>query len=364
MDYDLGITTEFATAVSEEELPLAVFGNKAVATKGLYEHALTIGGSQAQMFAEPIRASFEKAGDSRRVKVAAASIGMHAVRYMRRLAVYADATSTFLPKFHKEEAKRGTTIQFSPFDYATATEDHIGEIHNCMTRCLFLLSLDRGYPVRLSRNSPLLQNTIKEKFNDTFRLASDALDLEAISYFTSAQESNLASIQYLNFYQVLETLFVRVGWERAREEIRAEFISPSFGENDIPSLNRLIKVGNRLGRISEREQLKLVLQRVTSTTDIRRFLDGLDRQERKRFTTRTRALGMDLTPIDSNDANLFSSLAARIYEIRCAIVHSKDDHMNDGRYIPNPECELDLIPELPLVRYVSQEAIIKGAAIY
>jgi len=69
-----------------------------------------------------------------------------------------------------------------------------------------------------------------------------------------------------------------------------------------------------------------------------------------------------LTPLDKNN-KLTNQVANRIYDIRCRIVHAKEDGGPSG----NPEvllpfsAEADLLdPDVMLVRYVAQKVIIAG----
>ena len=69
-----------------------------------------------------------------------------------------------------------------------------------------------------------------------------------------------------------------------------------------------------------------------------------------------------LTPLDKNN-RLTTQVANRIYDIRCRIVHAKEDGGPSGNtdvLLPF-SAEADLLgPDVMLVRFVAQKAIIAG----
>jgi hypothetical protein len=62
----------------------------------------------------------------------------------------------------------------------------------------------------------------------------------------------------------------------------------------------------------------------------------------------------------AESSNVFTSLANRIYKTRNALVHSKEG--SKGRFVPFSD-DRELIPEVPLVRFIAEQIIMASSTI-
>jgi hypothetical protein len=146
--------------------------------------------------------------------------------------------------------------------------------------------------------------------------------------------------------------------------MRNELRNPKFNPEEESHLQRLLRLTGSGARkpINEQEQLRITLAECVDETGLVTFLKSDD--------ARWRAIG-DKSIIkcsvinDKNrDVPLIAQLVTRIYQIRCRIVHTKEDG--------GPEATPLLLPTSPevrylwhdvgIVQYLAQQVIIAGGS--
>ena len=80
------------------------------------------------------------------------------------------------------------------------------------------------------------------------------------------------------------------------------------------------------------------------------------------YTIKKNIFGYEINlKINPKDEDFFTTLAKRIYSIRCAIVHSKVGYQKEFKYTPSTKNDDFLRMEIPIMRYLSEEVIINSA---
>lgn len=174
-------------------------------------------------------------------------------------------------------------------------------------------------------------------------------------------------LQFLAFYQVLEFYFYRYLRHKAEQEIRNLLEEEPFDQLREADKLRLLEAirlryggGKKLGA-SERQMLETTIRECVSQVDLRRFM--IDNDERYDFfasrTLPKMVSECDLPVFDAR-LDLRRSVAERIYDIRCRIVHAKAEFEAQGPLLPtDPEAQY-LRHDIDLVRYLARKALQKS----
>jgi hypothetical protein len=243
------------------------------------------------------------------------------------------------------------------------------------TSSALFFEMDLRYNIQLMlarRRSSALQawpHTLKTSDKDAqkapqmprVRYQRDAVSL----YLHGRSSRDLPLSQFLAYYQAIEYHFPFFVERDLLKRIRNELRDPRFNPENESHLQRLLRLTGSGARkpISEQEQLRITLAECVDETGLAAFLKGDD--------ARWRAIG-DKSTIKCvqvvNDKNrdfpLIAQLAKRIYQIRCRIVHAKEDG--------GPEATPLLLPASPevrylwhdvgIVQYLAQQVIIAGGS--
>ena len=166
-------------------------------------------------------------------------------------------------------------------------------------------------------------------------------------------------IRYWALYQVLEYFFPRYSSEEALRRLSRHLLSPSFDphrEEDV--LTAISMVGSATGG-PERDMLTTTLDAITSAPELRRVI--AERGIADVLKKEGKDLSVELVDPQSDD--LVRKLAHRVYDVRCRIVHSKSSTLSQlGPGLLAGTAHDDLIqPELPLLEYLAQQAIVASA---
>lgn len=184
-------------------------------------------------------------------------------------------------------------------------------------------------------------------------------------YWYARTSTNMPLLQYLAFYQVLEFFFPLYSFTEAQQRIKNLLKSPSFDttkDTDIAQLINIIKIsakGKSIG--DEKNQIKATLQHIVDNNSLFGFLSE-NEERRDFFDQQKKAKGLSKQKISfsSVDNDIRIDVALRIYEIRCRIVHSKDE--DEAELVLPYSSEIkNLKYDLELVEFLARKAIIAGA---
>jgi hypothetical protein len=197
----------------------------------------------------------------------------------------------------------------------------------------------------------------------TVKYEYDAEPMALYMYARSAAEMPL--LQYLAYYQVLEFYFPVYSSGEARQKIKNFIKSPLFDPNketDIAQIVNLIKTsakGKAIG--DERSQVKATVQAIVDPQTLLAFFD--EYTERKNFfdqQKKTKGISKQKINFAASENDIRIEAALRIYEIRCRVVHSKDDE-NFELLLPYSKELTYMGDDLELIRFLAQKAIIAGS---
>jgi hypothetical protein len=170
----------------------------------------------------------------------------------------------------------------------------------------------------------------------------------------------------LAFYQVLEFYFPTYARSETIRRFQRRIKDPTFDANSNNQVAGLVAFLSSEARALqyEEEQLKATLSACIDNDALVRFFE--ESEECKDFLSKKNALEGVNHLVFNPSANvppLVIQVATRIYQIRCRIVHAKEDGGPQGVSLLLPyssEAKM-LRHDISLVQWIAQRALIQGA---
>ncbi|MFJ6560753.1 hypothetical protein ACIQMV_12870 [Streptomyces sp. NPDC091412] len=189
---------------------------------------------------------------------------------------------------------------------------------------------------------------------------------EPLSLYRYARSAvGMPLLEFLAYYQVLEYYFSRYSQRDLLDKLRNELRDPNFRADDERHLSRILRITRQPGRGygDERSQLKATVRYCVSEDAIADFFSA-NPEVLGHFGAKRQVI-VGLEPVDPKrkKGDLADLLCERIYEIRCRVVHTKEDGGGqvDSLLMPfSPEAE-SLRAENVLMRFLAQKVLIAGA---
>jgi len=226
-----------------------------------------------------------------------------------------------------------------------------------LTNISFVIERSRR---QIYRRRPLMSLSAALEYPKTqFEKAPLAL----YSYARSAVGMPL--LQFLAFYQVMEYYFPLYSESEAHRKLKALLKDPTFRINRDSDIARVLTViqTSRAGSFGdERTQLRSTISECLDDESIREFIE-LNPERKEYFQGKPKSPYHKL-PVATPTADLRSDVAQRIYDIRCKIVHTKNDSRDASveLLLPfTPEAE-QLFHDIELVQFVAQKVLIAGGS--
>ena len=189
---------------------------------------------------------------------------------------------------------------------------------------------------------------------------------ELTNQYYMGLSSKLPFVEFICYYHVMEYFFEKVYNDDMIRSLQDKISSPRFSikrEQDIKDVIKFItkKVHDKNERydINELEALELVLKKYIDIVDVQTALPNTAIDYYRTFEVPFSKGDM----VDFNDMTnpkLYKKLAARIYKTRNSIIHSKSGEK--AVYSPFTDDEA-LAKEIPLLRYIAEEIIIKTSVL-
>ncbi|MFJ7965789.1 hypothetical protein [Streptomyces sp. NPDC096324] len=183
-------------------------------------------------------------------------------------------------------------------------------------------------------------------------------------YWYARSSIGLPLLEYLAYYQVLEYYFPIYSRRDALTRMRNELIDPRFRPEDDAHLSRLFSIVSQSGKGfgTEREQLKSTLLACTSEHQVGEFIT-----QNSWLTEHLKGKQVikQVSVVNTQDSSgLLPQIANRVYDIRCRIVHAKEDGGGKDANLLLPfskEAEA-LGPDIQLIKFLAQKCLIAGAS--
>lgn len=187
---------------------------------------------------------------------------------------------------------------------------------------------------------------------------------EAMSLYWYAKSApDMPLLRFLAFYQSIEFYFPRYSQTEARRRVAAILKQPTFRPYRDDDVDRLISViqGTRgAGLGSERSQLRAVVGECIGADEMRKYLTATKERE-EHFSGK--APKYHKIPLANKNADLRNDVADRIYDIRCKIVHTKNEHSEDDfpMILPFSEDAEYLLHDIDLAEFVARSVLVSSS---
>lgn len=190
-----------------------------------------------------------------------------------------------------------------------------------------------------------------------------------INFYQQAMVADSAFLKYLAFYHVLEYFFDQVLFKELENDIKNLITDPGFSYKNSKKIKSLIKLITDTVKaqheeysFDERSSLQLVLEKYIDILELKDKLinydnDLLDYYKNNKVTF---SAGETVDLVSSDISKIYKNLSHRIYQTRCSLVHTKG--FSEKKFIPFKN-EKELLKEIPLIRFISEQIIIHSSEI-
>ncbi|MET7808595.1 hypothetical protein [Micromonospora chersina] len=188
---------------------------------------------------------------------------------------------------------------------------------------------------------------------------------EAASLYTYGRSAaGMPLLEFLAYYQVMEFYFSVYSRQELMQRVRQELLDPRFDPNSDSDLARMMGIlgGSSKSFLAESEQLRATLRRCVDNDVLAAFIKGSEEME-EFLTGKQEIAGVKPLNFSNKEQKIVDQVADRIYQIRCRIVHSKEDGGPDGAQLllPFGDEARKLTHYISLARFLAQKVLIAGA---
>lgn len=192
---------------------------------------------------------------------------------------------------------------------------------------------------------------------------------DLIHHYLLAISTDNPVVEYLSHYHVLEHFYEAVFNDDLILAIQSQITQPSFSyrkKQDIKGListiRRSLKIRNDNITFSEEEALRLTLAKFIEVPALVNDLESYDAKLMNYYRDKKVPFsgGAEVDLRSGEFEEILKKLAKRIYQTRNALVHSKDGEK--AKYTPFAD-DHALTIELPLLRFISEQTILKDSSL-
>lgn len=264
----------------------------------------------------------------------------------------------------------------NPYSIIISYEESIDKrkLNDYINSFLFNFCYNYGYSFRVMNSLDELLNIRYRDKNSSYK--DEELNAPRLSYkqdltehYHMAVSSEDPFVQFIGFYHIMEYFYEEIYKEGVINNVKEILLDPSFStkrKKDIMKLVDLInkkRTENTVG--SELEALELTLSKYIDIEKIREKLNEIDKDIIDYYKNNTVNFSNgDVVDLRGDKKIIFKKLANRVYKTRNSLVHSKSNEVRvneRGIYKPFKDSKA-LLKEIPLLKTISEEIIIKSAS--
>lgn len=248
------------------------------------------------------------------------------------------------------------------------------KLNDYINSFLFNFCYNYGYSFRIMNSLDELLNIRYRNKNSSYK--SEELDAPRLLYkqdlteqYHMAVSSEDPFIQFIGFYHIMEYFYEEIYKEGVVNNVKEILLDPGFStkrKKDIMKLVDLINKKRTESTVgSELEALELTLRKYIDIEKIIEKLNEIDKDIIEYYkNNKVNFSNGDAIDLIGDKKHIFKKLANRVYKTRNSLVHSKSNEvrLNErGIYKPFKDSKA-LLKEIPLLKVISEEIIIKSAS--
>lgn len=242
---------------------------------------------------------------------------------------------------------------------ATTSENVTSNVMDYLNSLFFQIDQIHGYTfsvIRERKRRISISRKARRELQVVYPITK--LNDEAVSlYWYGKSARSMPLLQYLAYYQCIEFYFPRYSQIEARKRVGAIVRRPTFRamrDDDLDRVISAVQAARSGGYGSERTQLRAVINECIGSDELRNYLEAsTDRSEH--FSGKSAKARYHKIPIGNKKADLRNDVADRIYDIRCRVVHTKNDQSDDElkMILPFSDDVDHLGEDIDLIEFVS-----------
>jgi hypothetical protein len=264
---------------------------------------------------------------------------------------------------------RRLTLKLSGSSVKTHDES-LALVQKLSNGVLFQIDLYADLPLGIERQRrPIRRSRLasrQDALSEVLQYPKTEFDEAPMSlYWYARSAESMPLLQFLAFYQTIEFYFPTYSKAEAARRLRSILKDPTFRgdrDADIGRLLAAIQVGRGNAFGDERTQLRAAIMECVDPQALRNFIEASPARN-EHFVSKSKSLNVHRLPLANQAADLRGDVAERIYDIRCKIVHTKND-ARDGEIellLPFTK-EADLLShDIDLVQYIAQRVLIAAS---
>lgn len=248
------------------------------------------------------------------------------------------------------------------------------KLNDYINSFLFNFCYNYGYSFRIMNSLDELLNIRYRNKNSSYK--SEELDAPRLLYkqdlteqYHMAVSSEDPFVQFIGFYHIMEYFYEEIYKEGVVNNVKEILLDPGFStkrKKDIMKLVDLINKKRTESTVgSELEALELTLRKYIDIEKIIEKLNEIDEDIIEYYkNNKVNFSNGDEIDLIGDKKHIFKKLANRVYKTRNSLVHSKSNEvrLNErGIYKPFKDSKA-LLKEIPLLKVISEEIIIKSAS--
>lgn len=286
----------------------------------------------------------------------------------------------FPPRFREDEGENFFNLLRvcfrNPYSLIVSYNKDIdkNKLNDYINSFLFNFCYNYGYSFRIMNSLDELLNIRYRNKNSSYK--SEELDAPRLLYkqdlteqYHMAVSSEDPFVQFIGFYHIMEYFYEEIYKEGVVNNVKEILLDPGFStkrKKDIMKLVDLINKKRTESTVgSELEALELTLRKYIDIEKIIEKLNEIDKDIIEYYkNNKVNFSNGDAIDLIGDKKHIFKKLANRIYKTRNSLVHSKSNEVRSnerGIYKPFKDSKA-LLKEIPLLKVISEEIIIKSAS--
>lgn len=286
----------------------------------------------------------------------------------------------FLPRLREDEGENFFNLLRvcfrNPYSLIVSYNKDIdkNKLNDYINSFLFNFCYNYGYSFRIMNSLDELLNIRYRNKNSSYK--SEELDAPRLLYkqdlteqYHMAVSSEDPFVQFIGFYHIMEYFYEEIYKEGVVNNVKEILLDPGFStkrKKDIMKLVDLINKKRTESTVgSELEALELTLRKYIDIEKIIEKLNEIDKDIIEYYkNNKVNFSNGDAIDLIGDKKHIFKKLANRVYKTRNSLVHSKSNEVRSnerGIYKPFKDSKA-LLKEIPLLKVISEEIIIKSAS--